>query len=300
MFLVNTRKRNKDKTFKHERMPRGEYRVYEFKKVSEGKEAKQRKLEEIPIDKDTLLLIHGFNNNFKDVTNAYLDFEKRIRRTGFRGNVMGFTWPSFGRWYRYHGDKEQVEYAALGLLNFLLKFRPRLRRNSLHVNTHSMGAYLLIRALVDYSRIDAIPEAQPGDYLVQEMTFFAADVSNNSLEKGENGRHAAREVNRLTSYFYRRDPVLGASAFVNLDGRLGLNGAERPSRLLKNTFQVDCTTLLDSHSGYRKNTKLMQDLAAVLNGRPSHQIGGRKPTGDKNTFRIGPELEEDDPFGDDD
>ena len=300
MFLINTRRRNKDGTFGHGRMPKGKYAVYEFKKASKGKEAKKRGLEDIPRDKNTLLLIHGFNNDFEDVSKAYLDFGRRIRREGFHGNIIGFTWPSYGEWYRYFGDKEQVEYATTALLNFLTKFRPLLDQNKLHVNTHSMGAHLLIRALADYSRIDAIPEAQPGAYLVDEMTFFAADVSNNSLERGQDGRQALRETNRLTSYFYRLDPVLGISAFLNHDGRLGLNGAERPSRLPKDAFQLDCTTLLDSHAGYRKNTKLMRDLAAVLNGRPSHQIGGRKPTGEKNTFRIGPEPEEDDSFGDDD
>ncbi len=101
------------------------------------------------------------------------------------------------------GDREQVEYAALGLLNFLPKFRPRLRRNSLHVNTHSMGTYLLVRALVDYARIDAIPDTRNGAPLIDEMTFFAADLSNNSLEKDEDGYHAVQEADRLTSYFYR-------------------------------------------------------------------------------------------------
>ena len=65
MFLVNTRKRNKDKTFGHERMPKGRYAVYEFKKASEGKEAKEGALEDILMDRETLLLMPGFNNILK-------------------------------------------------------------------------------------------------------------------------------------------------------------------------------------------------------------------------------------------
>jgi len=299
MFLINTRKRNNDDTFGHRRRRKGKYGVYEFSKPSGGKEAKERRLRDIPTDKDTLLLIHGFNNDFKDVTKAYLGFKKSIHDEEFQGNVIGFTWPSYGEWYRYFGDKEQVEYAAVALLNFLLKFRPRLRKKALHVNTHSMGAHLLIRALADYSRIDAIPDRRKGAPLIDEITFFAADVSNNSLEKEEDGYHAVEEADRLTSYFYRRDPVLGASVFVNHDGRLGLNGAERPSRLPKDAFQVDCSTVLDSHSGYRKSTEIMQDLAAVFKRTPSRQIDGRSRSYQKKTFRIGPEPEEDDSFADD-
>ena len=291
MFLINTRKRNKDKTFEHERMPKGKYAVYEFKKASEGKEAKEKVLEDIPTGQPTLFLIHGFNHEFEDVTKAYLDFEKRIRQAGFQGNVIGFTWPSFGQWYMYYGDKEQVEYAAPALVKFLQKFLPRLGQNALQVNTHSMGAYLLFRALKSY----------PGNgVIIGDVTCFAADVSNDVLEKGKIGNRAARKIKRLTSYFNRHDPVLGASAFANVDGRLGLNGADQPDLLPSNAFQADCSTVIEGHSDYRKNADVMQDLAAVLDGNASDQIGGRTETGENNTFRIGPEPEQDDAVGDND
>ena len=291
MFLINTRKRNKDKTFAHERLAKGKYLVYEFTKVSEGKEAKERALEEIPTDNNTLLLIHGFNNDFDQVTGAYLDFEEKIQEAGFQGNVIGFTWPSYGQWYHYFGDKEQVEYAAPALVKFLQKFLPRLGQNALHINTHSIGTYLLFRALTSYSS---------GGPIIDDMACFAADVSNDVLEKGEIGYRALRRVNRLTSYFNRHDPVLGASAFANADGRLGLNGADEPDLLPENAFQVDCSTVIEGHSDYRKNADVMQDLVAVLSGSTSDHIDDRSLTGEKNTFRIGPEPEENESPGDGD
>jgi hypothetical protein len=36
----------------------------------------------------------------------------------------------------------------------------------------------------------------------------------------------------------------------------------------------------------------MQDLAELLRGSSSNEIEDRRPTGDKNTFAIGPEEEE--------
>ena len=291
MFIISTRKQGSDKTFGHQRMLKGTYAVYEISKSSVD-EAREKTLQDIPVDKDMVLLIHGFNNDFDQVTAAYLGFERRLRARGFNGNVSGFTWPSYGEWFQYFGDVEQVEYAALGFLNFLLAFRPLLGNKKFHVNTHSMGAHLLIRALAAYSRIDAIAEPLPGRFIVDEMTFFAADVSNEILERGEDGNIAVGEASRLTSYFSYKDPILGISQVVNRDGRLGLAGAERPKRLPSNAFQVDCSTLIESHSAYRDTTAVMEDLAEVLSGTSSNEIEDRRPTGDKNTFAIGPEEEE--------
>ena len=292
MFLINTRKRNPNKTFGHEKMQKGDYAVYEIHKASDGREAQQKTLEDIPTNKDLLLLIHGFNNDFDEVTAAYLGFDRRVRAIGFNGNVIGFTWPSYGEWFQYFGDVEQVEYASFGFLNFLLALRPLLGDKKFHVNTHSMGAYLLIRALAAYSVIHAVAEPLPGRCVIDEMTFFAADVSNEILERGEDGNVAVGEASRLTSYFSYKDPTLSISQVVNRDGRLGLAGAERPNRLPNNAFQIDCSTLIESHSAYRSTPDVMEDLVNVLRGTSSNEIKKRRATGDKNTFAIGPEEEE--------
>ncbi len=87
MFLVNTRKRNPDRTFGHERIAKGAYTVCEITKQSEGKEAKEKTLADIPVDEDALLLVHGFNNDFERVSAAYIEFEKTIAKAGIVGNV---------------------------------------------------------------------------------------------------------------------------------------------------------------------------------------------------------------------
>jgi hypothetical protein len=74
---------------------------------------------------------------------------------------------------------------------------------------------------------------------------------------------------------------------------------ERPRRLPKNAFQIDCATFVENHSGYRKAAEVMDDITEVLNGKPSDQIPGRRPSQDKNTFAIGPEEEEEDDDFDD-
>lgn len=294
MFLINTRKRNDDETFGHERLPKGAYAVYEITKASDGEESEEKTLADVPVDDDTLLLVHGFNNDFDQVTAAYLEFEKTISKLGFAGNIVGFTWPSYGKWFQYFGDVEQVEYAAFGFLNFLLAYRPRLAARKLHLNAHSMGAHLVFEALANYSAVDAIPAMGPGNILVDELTLFAADASGAVLEKNEDGWHTAGEARRLTTYFSANDQVLGISEIANHDSRLGLEGAAHPARLPGNAFQVDCTTLIYDHAGYRDEPDVMKDLVAVLAGKPSDQISGRRKEDGRNTFAIGPEEDEDD------
>ena len=93
-------------------------------------------------------------------------------------------------------------------------------------------------------------------------------------------------------YFSYKDPILGISQIVHRDGRLRLGGAERPTRLPKNTSQIDCSTLVES-SAYRSTAGVMGDLVEVLRGIDSNEIEDRRPTGEKNTFAIGPEAEPD-------
>ena len=41
-------------------------------------------------------------------------------------------------------------------------------------------------------------------------------------------------------------------------------------------------SFVENHSGYRKAAEVMDDIAEVLNSKPSDQIAGRRPSEDKN------------------
>lgn len=94
MFPVITRKREENRIFGHGRIAKGEFDIGEISEKSDGEGAVEKTPQEMPVDKDTLLLIQGLNNDLIEVTAAYLDFAKRVGKVGFNGNVIGFTWPS--------------------------------------------------------------------------------------------------------------------------------------------------------------------------------------------------------------
>jgi esterase/lipase superfamily enzyme len=115
------------------------------------------------------------------------------------------------------------------------------------------------------------------------------------LEKGEDGNIAVGEAGRLTTYFSHNDKVLAVSELFNGGPRLGLEGAEHPARVPASAYQIDCTTLIFEHSGYRDEPAVMNDVAAVLAGEETDEIDGRREEDDKNTFAIGPEEEDEEP-----
>jgi hypothetical protein len=95
------------------------------------------------------------------------------------------------------------------------------------------------------------------------------------------------------TYFNGDALVLGISPLVNGDGRLGM-GADLPRGLLNKAVQLNCSTLIEGHARSPRNTAIMRDVVAVLSGTPFDQIADRTPTGEKNTFRLGFEPEDDD------
>src|ERR1044072_6597773 len=157
-----------------------------------------------------------------------------------------------------------------------------------------MGAHLVIKALAAYSAVAAIPAAGPGGLIADEITFFAPDVYGDILEKGEDGNIAAGEARRLTTYFSRNDKVLALSELFNHGPRLGLEGAEHPARVPASAYQVDCTTLVFEHAGYRDDPAVMTAVAAVLSGENPDDIAGRREEAAKNPFAISPKDDEDD------
>ena len=219
-------------------------------------------------DKHVLVLVHGFNNPIENVLSSYWQVAKGLSDEGLTGTgqyglIVGFTWPGqrFGIGY----------FGAVGTAN---KSGPRLRdfiadlqgvAHSVDVQTHSLGARVALKALVD-----------PKKAFVDNLLMTAAAVDNNLLEPDEAFFKAASAVNRCFTYDSTNDPVLGGAFWIGdiLDGihpALGLKGPRNKNITLQNTpnvYVVDCSARIDSHGGYRSCTQYYDHWKDVLAGGP--------------------------------
>lgn len=170
---------------------------------------KPSRVKELPAG-DVVVVIHGFNAtastgietaaNVRDALVAWglpvTDPEQPDLQEPGAVHVIGFTWPCEHTYFPgYMHDKATVaRYAEFSLANLLLDLRAAdrvsdppageqagpSRRRRIHVVAHSMGCFLLIKALNMLAVLHHMPVELP---VVDQVIFFAADLNADALEE---------------------------------------------------------------------------------------------------------------------
>lgn len=201
-----------------------------------------------------LIYIHGFSNS----PEAAFENAEELQRLCDEQQaeevlVLPVVWPcdnDFGLVRDYWDDQKSADSSAYSLARVFNKFmswrdsnpedNPCLKR--INVLAHSMGNRVLKRTLAVWDKYDLAA----GVPLLFRSTFLvAADIVNESLELGQEGRlmcHASRNV---VVYHAADDLALRASKLSNLKNkvasrRLGHSGPEDMDLVPKNVFAVDC------------------------------------------------------------
>lgn len=204
-----------------------------------------------------LVYIHGFSNLPEDVFAAVEEFHS-LASAAARDEVLvvPLIWPcdnDRGVVKDYWDDQKSADMSAGSFARLLEKFMkwrnseeynpqadPCLKR--INVLAHSMGNRVLRQTLAAWDRYD-LADGVP---LIFRSTFLvAADIVNESLERGQPGElicHASRNV---VVYFASDDLALRASKAANLKNkvasrRLGHTGPENMDTVPGNVYAVDC------------------------------------------------------------
>jgi len=253
-----------------DRQKKSEYtEIGSFKLLSGLKQSKYRQI---------LIYIHGFSNLPEDVFAAVEEFQGLCDSQKQREVlVVPLIWPcdnDKGVVKDYWDDQKSADQSAFAFARVLEKFLewrsskdcnpqddPCLKR--INVLAHSMGNRVLRETLAAWNRYD-LPDGVP---LIFRNTFLvAADIVNESLEKGELGElmcHASRNV---VVYHASDDLALRASKVANLKNkiasrRLGHTGPENMELVPGNVYSVDCddvNNIYDNpkgHSYFRSGRK---------------------------------------------
>ena len=240
---------------------------------------------------DVVIFVHGFNVDWWSAVASALSLEFMLNQAqGKPVRVVLFTWPSGGKkipWWSYFSDRNDARASADAVGRVLLKLRDYLIearrrslaggqdpcRGSIHLLCHSMGNYVLQRALHrirEFSTDGKLPR------IFDHIFMCSADVADDVFERGRPMERLPEMARTVTVYHNRGDLSMPISDYTkgNTD-RLGWGGPSRPADLDGRVHAVDCSPIVDGfveHSYYRcgaVNTDIRQCIDDVAPEDPT-------------------------------
>ncbi|NGX30955.1 MAG: hypothetical protein K940chlam8_00311 [Chlamydiae bacterium] len=228
-----------------------------------------------------LVVIHGFNvneNGFEEDFDNLVGRVKQFPAASQYTHVVGILWPAEAHLVKYETAKENAQTLAMD--NSTYEFRATLikicecsqnRRNgTVDVLAHSLGNYLLFKALKEQVAISCV---MPISF--RYIFSCAAAVNNDSVEEnkdstsiiGEKTYYSALQTlcTKIFVLFSREDSVLEFGYPVEeWHSALGYSGAKDPQNTPSTYTQIDCSDCIHGHSEYWTSEDVYKILAKLV------------------------------------
>lgn len=211
---------------------------------------------------DILIFTHGYNVTF---ARAALRTAQIAVDLDFKGAPMLFSWPSDGKLFSYFSDREDVEWSALHLEQFLMALREKSRWDKIHLVAHSMGNQALIRALYQI----ALRLGDQKNPLFDNVILAAPDFDARYFTE-QIAPQITFLAKRWTIYESNKDTALQVSNILRQKAspRLG-----QPLALVDGIDTVNATesevtpwNLPENHSYFATKSTVIKDLMGVIRG----------------------------------
>lgn len=204
-------------------------------------------------NREILFFIHGFNNQpIENVFPNVRNMQSQLNNAGLDVQVVPLVWPcdsDFGVIKDYWDDQDSAEQSGRFFSRTISKLLAWQEENAddpclkrMHVLAHSMGNRVLMKGLQHWSKHVGRGEIP---FLFKNVFMMAADIPNESLEKGEEGSEITKAAGRVMVYYANDDAAMVASKVSNvknrvLSRRLGHTGPEQMSRVPDNVYSLNC------------------------------------------------------------
>ncbi|MEQ1528679.1 MAG: alpha/beta hydrolase [Methylococcales bacterium] len=247
---------------------------------------------------DSLVFIHGFNNDFKAAIESAAKIGERFAKLSnksYQPNIFVFSWPSDGDITGYGNDRHDAEASGYAFARGLVKLSGFLTsaekgeacQQKINLIAHSMGNYVLRHALQQAKKI-ANGAALPR--IFENIILTAADEDNDAFDHDHKLAKLPELAQRVTVYFNNGDLALTTSDLTkgNPD-RLGHDGPTKPHQVPAKVVIVDVSDVVkgvSEHSYHAENDKVGKDMIAVLRGENSEKIADRDYVPHANKFRL--------------
>jgi len=219
------------------------------------------------------VLVHGYNNEERDVIGSYNVIDRQMRQLGFLGGqaasydaLIGFAWPGGAVGVSFPFARQRAAESASRFSSLLAALRGV--GATIDLNTHSLGAHVAFEAL---------REGTP--QIVRNSWNFAAAVDNESIELGERYHDAIGRCQRFYVFHSRNDSVLRVwyrvGDLFDFDTALGFSGPEDAGAIIRhsrNVRVVNCKDVVQSHGGYRSAGQVWAFMSQQLQNPSKEQF----------------------------
>jgi esterase/lipase superfamily enzyme len=216
----------------------------------------QTHIENLVKDKNVMVLVHGYNNEFEDVVRAYHTIEKmtlKIVKNQY-DVILGYTWPggdSALDWYRPKRRAGVIAPRFAANLKHLTK-----HASNVDVNTHSLGARVCLKGL------ESVPKNR-----VRNVFLIASAIDNESIEKGEDFHTSTKKVAFSGVFHSKHDKVLRiAYRSAEWDRALGHSGPEDTGDIIQHSPNVkvyNCKKKVRAHGKYKYHDDVYKAIKAI-------------------------------------
>ncbi len=225
-------------------------------------------------EKQILFFIHGFSNlpepDIFPRTQKLQEFFD-LKEQGLV-KVVPVIWPCDndpGTVKDYWDDQKSADMSAFSFaraLQFFMKWRdeelednPCLKR--INILAHSMGNRVFRETLSAWNKYDL---ANGVPLLFRNTILMAADIVNESLEEGRDGRLISQSSRNVSVYYATDDLALRASKISNLKNkvasrRLGHTGPEDMKKTQSNVYAIDCDNFNNRYDKPKGHSYFLDD-----------------------------------------
>lgn len=208
-------------------------------------------------DHEVLVFVHGYNNTF---AYAAMRLAQIVYDVGFDGAPILYSWPSNGAAALYTYDKENADWSAGNLAEFLSMVSSESGADHVHLMAHSMGSRVLSTALMQGVPAAGSREALP----FSELILAAPDLDADTFERFI-APALTQRARRVTLYASERDEALMASVQVNGQRRAGMAGEDLI--IVPGMDTVDVTRVAGGHAYIADSGRVLGDLVDIVRNR---------------------------------
>jgi len=148
-----------------------------------------------------LLFIHGFNVVFEDAIRRTAQLAYDLSVTG---NILSFSWPSYGGVGNYLADLNNNERSIPQLRKFLVDLKTNSGIEEINVIAHSMGNQVFTKALASLEDNAEVPR-------MNQVILAAPDIDRFVFEQEIASRLQRVHPERVTLYASTKDKALSTS-----------------------------------------------------------------------------------------